>query len=69
VLSKALWAHRISRHGATKETPYELAYGQEVILPVEMNLAALRFAKKNDLSTVNFHNLMMGNTDVVAISV
>ena len=28
VLSEALWAHRISRHGATKVTPFELVYGQ-----------------------------------------
>ena len=38
VLSEALWAHRISRHGATKVTPFELVYGQEAILPVEVNL-------------------------------
>jgi hypothetical protein len=35
VLSEALWAHRIFRHGATKVTPFELVYGQEAILPVE----------------------------------
>jgi hypothetical protein len=35
VLSKALCAHRISRHGATKITPFELVYGQEAVLPVE----------------------------------
>jgi transposase InsO family protein len=29
VLSEALWAHHISRHGATKVTPFELVYGQE----------------------------------------
>jgi hypothetical protein len=28
VLSEALWAHCISRHGATKITPFELVYGQ-----------------------------------------
>ena len=61
VLSEALWAHRISRHGATKVTPYELVYGQEAVLPVEVNLAALRLAKQNDLSAVDFHNLMMDN--------
>src|SRR5664279_6262137 len=44
VLSEALWAHRISRHGAIKVTPFELVYGQEAVLPVEVNLAALRFA-------------------------
>jgi hypothetical protein len=29
VLSEALWAHRISCHGATKTLPYHLVYGQE----------------------------------------
>jgi hypothetical protein len=38
VLSETLWAHRISRHGATKVTPFELVYGQEAMLPVEMNV-------------------------------
>ena len=45
VLSKILWAHRISRHGATKVTPFELVYGQEAVLPVEVNLDAFRLAK------------------------
>jgi ribonuclease HI len=45
VLSEALWAHHIFRHGATKVTPFELIYGQEVILPVEVNLAAYMLAK------------------------
>ena len=38
VLSEALWAHRVSRHGATKVTPFELVYGQEAVLPIEVNL-------------------------------
>ena len=42
VLSEALWAHRISRHGATKVTPFEFVYGQEAVLPVEVNLDAYR---------------------------
>ena len=66
MLSEALWAHRISRHGATKVTPYELVYGQEVVLPVEVNLAALRFAKQNDLSAKDYYGLMMDNIDEVA---
>jgi transposase InsO family protein len=44
VLLEALWAHRISKHSATKVTPFELVYGQEVILPVEVNLNAFRIA-------------------------
>src|ERR1041385_5414148 len=65
LLSEALWAHRISRHGATKVTPYEIVYGQEFVLPVEVNLNALRIAKQNDLSAVDFYNLMMDNIDEV----
>ena len=38
VLSKALWSHRISRHGDTKVTLFKLVYGQEVVLPVKVNL-------------------------------
>ena len=45
VLSEALWVHRISRHGATKVTPFQLVYGQEAMLPIEVNLDAYRFAK------------------------
>jgi hypothetical protein len=41
VLSEALWAHRISKHRAAMVTPFELVYGQEVVLSVEVNLDAL----------------------------
>ena len=64
-MSEALWAHRISRHGATKVTPFELVYGQEAVLPVEVNLEAYRLAKQNDLDVVDYHNLMMDNIDEV----
>jgi len=60
-----LWAHRISRHGATKVTPFKLVYGQEAILPVEINLDAYRLAKQNDLSVVDYYNSMMDNIDEV----
>jgi hypothetical protein len=59
VLSEVLWAHRISKHSAIKVTPFELVYGQEVILLVEVNLNALRIAQQNKLSVVDYHNLML----------
>jgi hypothetical protein len=65
VLSEGLWAHRISRHGATKVTPFELVYDQEAVLPVEVNLDAYRLAKQNDLSAVDYYNSMMDNIDEV----
>jgi dihydroneopterin aldolase len=62
---EALWTHRISKHGATKVTPFELVYDQEAMLPVEVNLDAYRFAKQNDLSAVVCYDLMMDNIDEV----
>jgi hypothetical protein len=35
ILSEALWVHCISKHSTTK------VYGQETILPIEINLNAL----------------------------
>jgi hypothetical protein len=65
VLSEALWAHRISRHRATKVTPFELVYCQEAILLVEVNLGAYRLVKQNDLSVDTYHALMVDNIDEV----
>jgi hypothetical protein len=44
-LSEALWAHRTSRHVAMKVTPFELVYGQEAVLPVEIGLQSLRVTR------------------------
>jgi hypothetical protein len=65
-LSEALWAHHISKHSTTKVTPFELVYGQEAILPIEVNLDALRIAQQNELSVVDYHNLMLDRLDEVS---
>jgi transposase InsO family protein len=65
VLSEALWAHHISKHGATKVTPFELVYGQDAVLPVEVNLDEYRLAKQKDLSAILYYDLMMYNIDEV----
>jgi hypothetical protein len=44
VLSEAIYTHRISKYSAMKVTPFVLVYGQEVILPFEVNLDDLRIA-------------------------
>jgi hypothetical protein len=44
VLSEALWAYYIYKHSVTKVTPLELVYGQEVVLPMEVNIDTLRIA-------------------------
>jgi hypothetical protein len=65
ILSKALWAHRISKHHATKVSPFELVYGQEAVLHVEISLNAVRFARQNDLIVSDYYFSMMDNNDEV----
>jgi hypothetical protein len=64
-LYKALWAHRISKHRATKVSPFELVYGQEAVLPIERSLNVVRFSKQNDLTVSDYYDLMMDNIDEV----
>ena len=65
VLSKALWDHHISQHGATKVTAFKLVYGQEAVLSAEINPDAYRLANQNVFSVVDYHDLMMDNIDEV----
>jgi hypothetical protein len=63
---EVLWKHRISKLSTTKVTPFELVYGQEVVLPIEVNLDALRIAQQNELSAIDYHNLMLDRFDEVS---
>jgi hypothetical protein len=65
VLSEALWAHRISKHCATKVYPFELVYGEEAVLFLEISRNSVRFAKQNNLAIKDYYNLMMDNIDEV----
>ena len=40
-------------------------YGQEAILPIDVNLDACRLAKQSDLSAIDYYNSMMDNIDEV----
>jgi hypothetical protein len=63
VLSKALWAHRISCHGAMKTSPYHLVYGQEVVLPWEIMAGSRRVEFQNDLTAEEYAALMNDNIE------
>ena len=43
-----LWAYRTTRKSATQETPFALAFGTEVVAPVEVGLKSPRI----ELATV-----------------
>jgi hypothetical protein len=63
VLSEALWAYRISCHGATKTSPYHLVYGQEAVLPWEVTAGSRRVEFQNDLSAEEYATLMSDNVE------
>ncbi|KAK1605605.1 hypothetical protein QYE76_029278 [Lolium multiflorum] len=58
VLSEALWAYRMSCHGAIKTSPYHLVYGQEAVLPWEITAGSRRVTFQNDLTTEEYAALM-----------
>jgi hypothetical protein len=63
VLSKALWAYRTAKHGAIWVTPFELVYGQEAVLRIEVNLQTYRVAHQDDLTAEEYKDLMMDGTE------
>jgi hypothetical protein len=63
VLLEALWAHRISCHGATKNSPYHLVYGQEAVLPWEITAGSRRVEFQNDLTAEEYAALMNDNIE------
>jgi hypothetical protein len=65
VLSEALWAHRTSKHGVMKVTPFKLVYGQEVVLPVEINFQTCRIVGQDYLSVVEYIEGMMDMVDAM----
>jgi hypothetical protein len=64
-LSEALWAHRTSRHRATKVSPFELVYGQEAVLLVEVSLQNLRITGQDYLLAKEYTELMIDKVDEV----
>jgi hypothetical protein len=62
-LSEALWAHRTSKHIAMKVTPFELTYGQEAVLPTEINMQNCRVSRQDNLLAIEYSELMMERID------
>jgi hypothetical protein len=63
VLVEALWAYMISKHGAIKVSLFELVYGQEVVLTIEINLQACRVILQDALTAEEYSSMMLDNID------
>jgi hypothetical protein len=63
VLSEALWAYRVSCHGATRTSPYHLVYGQEAVLPWEITAGSRQIEFQNDLTAEEYAALMSDNVE------
>ena len=50
-IPEALWAYRTTYRTPTKATPYQLVFGTEAILPLEMQIPSLRIAMQEELTT------------------
>ena len=59
-MKDALWAYRITRKNTTGFNPYQLVYGNEVLLPIEFQIHTLKLAEKLglDLSEAQKQRLM-----------
>jgi transposase InsO family protein len=64
-LCEALWAYRVLQHGAIKVTPFELVYGHEAVLPIEVSLQTTRVAYQDALSASDYKSAMLDEVDSV----
>ncbi|XP_038708525.1 uncharacterized protein LOC120003576 [Tripterygium wilfordii] len=60
-LIQALWAYRTSPRSATNVMHFQLIYGQEAVLPVEINMQSMRIALQNNLSEEDYTEAMIQN--------
>ena len=57
-LNETLWTYRMTCHGATKMSPYQMVYGHEVVLPWKLKTGSWRVTIQNQLTTDECSALM-----------
>jgi hypothetical protein len=58
ILNQVIRAYWNTPKGATFTTHFKLVYGQDVVLPFELNLQSLRLQRQNDLHGQDYWNMM-----------
>jgi transposase InsO family protein len=64
--NEALWAYRMSLHGATKVSPYQLVYGHEAVLPWETRLGSRWVTFQDQLTAEDYAVLMKDELEDLA---
>jgi len=58
-LGECLWAYHTTIRTPTKATPFSLAYGCEVVLPLEIQIPSLRVALTAEMTNEEKHRLRL----------
>ncbi|XP_074352420.1 uncharacterized protein LOC141691580 [Apium graveolens] len=64
-LPNVMWAHRTTPRSVTDETPFRMAYGFDVVFPVEISLISPRvegFDSSRSVEGLKFHNNLLEET-------
>ncbi|KAM1486030.1 hypothetical protein ACFX2I_000276 [Malus domestica] len=57
-LGNTLWAYRTSKRAGTGTTPYALTFGQDAVLPVEINVSSVRIRNQFGLHSEEYIEAM-----------
>ncbi|XP_048628323.1 uncharacterized protein LOC125597842 [Brassica napus] len=63
-LDGVLWSHRTTPRGATKTTPFSMAYGIEAMAPAEVNVTSLRRSRMPQNAEINRDMLLDALDDI-----
>src|ERR1043165_4693902 len=58
-LDQILWACRTSPKEATNTTPFQLTFGHDAVLPVEIHLQSVRIQRQNEIPSALYWEMMM----------
>ena len=63
-LFEVLWAYKNSKNKATGLAPFILAYNQDAVLPMEINIKSIRVAKQASLQPKQYSQAMFQELDL-----
>lgn len=72
-LERALWACRVSQKSATGFTPFQLVYGEDCVMPINVMLPSLEFILKHSLDeqeqmkerVASMHSLLLDREEAI----